>query len=271
LLAYVEIERSLYFLEYPYYFDTLYPFMLVALAAAVFSLFGASGVRKPPLPAVAALGLLVGAAPLLAVYAFESGHLWGRRGSAIVVVLMVDTLVVVAALRFRRTRHLGVTLAPFAAVLVAVCVNFASAASATTHSDFETSDSSLADADDVFRVGVQLMQFMKANGLEASLPAFWFDESADRTQTGLASLYLYYFTTLSREMPDVDGGFRNLIGERRPQHLVLLCVDPTCEDAPAALARAGYRGRQVAATELTSGPRRYWVKAYEMDWSAADA
>ena len=159
--------------------------MFVALAAAVVSLVGSPGLeRRLPLPALAALGLVVGAAPLIVVYEFEGGQLWGRRGSLVVAVLLVGPLTAAAGLRFAKTRQLAVAVAPFAAVLVVMGVNYASAASATTHLQFETNDSILAEADDVFSMGVDLVRFMHANDLEETLPAFWFDESADPSQTG---------------------------------------------------------------------------------------
>jgi hypothetical protein len=183
---------------------------------------------------------------------------------------MVGTLVGAGALRFWRTRRLAVVLAPLTAALAVAGVNLASAASATTHSQLATGESSLADADDVFRIGLQLMDFMHANGLKESPPALWYDQSADPAQTGLVSLYFYSFTYLSREMPEIDDGFRNLIEARKPRHVVLLCVEPTCANAPTAMRRSGYRPREITAKKLASGSRAYWVRAYAMDWTRTE-
>ena len=105
---------------------------------------------------------------------------------------------------------------------------------------------------------------MHANDLEETLPAFWFDESADPSQTGLASLYYYGFSYLSREMPKIDDGFRNIIESREPRHVVFLCIEPTCRDGAKAMRRAGYRIRKVAATKLSSGSKVLWVEAYAL-------
>ena len=265
LLVYWEFARSGTFLQLSFYFDTLYPFMFVALAAAVVSLVGSPGLeQRLPLPALAALGLVVGAAPLIVVYEFEGAQLWGRRGSLVVAVLLFGPLAAAAGLRFAKTRRLAVAVAPFAAALVVMGVNYASAASATTHLQFETDDSILADADDVFTMGIDLERFMKANDLEETLPALWFDESGDPSQTGLASLYFYGYSLLGFDMPKIDDVFKAIIENREPRNVVFLCVEPTCRDGASAMRRAGYRIRKVAATTLSSGPRVLWVEAYAL-------
>jgi hypothetical protein len=266
VLVYSELARSGTFLQLQYYFDMLYPFLFVALAAAIFALSGPSK-RERPLPpaAIAGLGLVVGAIPLIAVYVFERAHLWGRRGAIVTVVLLLLVLLAAAGLRVARTRQRALALAPFAAALLVVGVNFASAASTTTHGQFETSGSSLADADDVFAMGVQLMDFMQRSGLEGSPPpAFWFDESADPALTGLQSLYYYSYTFLSREMPEIDDGFRTLVESRGPRQIVLLCTEPTCGGGARAMRRAGYRIEPLAATKLSSGSKSIWVRAYAL-------
>ena len=255
LLVVWEFTRSGTFLQLWYYFDLLYPFIFVALAAAVVSLFGSTGAeRRLPSMVLAALGLTLGAAPLIAVYVIERAHLWGRRGSALDLVLLTGALAAAAALRFSRTRHLAVALTPFAAAVLIVGVNYASAASATTHLQFETDHSSLADATDVFSMGMQLEDFMHENGLEDALPAFWFDESADPALTGIQSLYYYLYTLLGREMPKIDDAFRSSMESREPEHVVLLCVEPTCGEGANAMRRAGYHPHEVASTKLARAP-----------------
>ena len=265
LLAIWEFTRSGTFLQLHYYFDMLYPFLFVAVAAAVFALVGSS-TRERHLPpaALAGLGLVVGAAPLIAVYAFESGHLWGRRGSLVAVVLLGLALAAAAALRIARVRRHALALAPFAAALLVAGANFASAGSATTHLQVETSGgSSLADADDVFAIGIELMDFVQRRDLEGSAPpAFWFDQTADPALTGLQSLYYYSYTFLSREMPEIDDGFRTLMESRGPRDIVFLCTEPTCDNAARAMRRAGYRIEPVAAKKLSSGSKSIWVQAY---------
>jgi hypothetical protein len=265
MLVVWEFTRSGTFLQLQYYYDTLYPFMFVALAAAVFSLFGSTGPeRRLPSFALAGLGLALGAAPLIAVYVVEQAHLWGRRGSALDLVLLTAAVAAAAALRLSRTRHFAVAVAPFAAALIVVGVNFASAASATTHVKFETHHSSLADARDVFSIGMQFEEFMHAKGLEESLPAFWYDESADPALTGIQSLYYYAYTFLSREMPKIDEAFRTFMESREPEHVVLLCVEPTCSDGANVMRRAGYHPHEVASAKLSSGSKSIWVQAYAM-------
>ena len=260
LFLYWELARSGTFLQLGYYFDLLYPFVFVALAAAVVALVGPT-TKRLPMVAVAGLGLIVGAVPLVAVYRFDRAELWGRRGSVIAAAALVGVLLVAAALRFTSMSRLAVVVAPFAAVLVVAGVNYASAASSTTHGKFE-SRGSLAEADDVFSIGVQLMDFMRRNGLQESLPAFWYDASAEPALTGLQSLYYYGFSYLNTRMPVIDDAFRWLMSSREPTHVVLLCTEPTCANGANAIRRAGYRLTPVAATKLSSGSKSIWVQSY---------
>ena len=237
----------------------------MALAAGVVSLFGPTGAeRRLPSMALAALGLTLGAASLIAVYVIEQAHLWGRRGAALDLILLTGALAPAVALRFSRTRRLAVAVTPFAAAVLVVSVNYASAASTTTHLQFETDHSSLADAPDVFSIGMQLQDFMHANGLEGSLPAFWYDQSADPALTGIQSLYYYLYTSLGLEMPKIDEAFATLMESREPEHVVLLCVEPTCSDGAEAMLQAGYHPREVASAKLSSRSKSVWVQAYAM-------
>lgn len=264
-LAYVEFFRSGTFLQLEYYFDLLYPFIFVALATVVVSLVGTGRLLDSPTrPTVAALGFAAGVAPLVAVYGFDRLHLWGRRGSVVAVLLLVGGLAAVALQRFSTTRRFAVAFAPLAVALVVTGVNYASAASATTHGTFETHGSALENADDVFSIGAKLIDFMHANGLEDSVPGFWFDESTDPAMTGLQSLYFYAFTYLNTQMPNIDSYFRSAMESREPRNVVLLCIEPTCEGGPNAMRRAGYEFHPVAESKLSSRSKSIWVKAYAM-------
>jgi hypothetical protein len=261
VLAYWEVARSGIFLQLEYYFDMLYPFVFVALAAALVALVGSTARWLSP-PAAAGLGLAVGAVPLIAVYGFGGADLWGRRGSVVAGILLGGAVVVAIFLRSASTQRLGVAAAPLAAVVLALGVNYASAASATTHSTFETTDSSLADADDVFSIGVQLMRFMQDHGLEKSRPSFWFNGAEDPAYTGIQSLYFSAFMYLNTVMPRVDERFRSLMESREPRHVVLLCAERTCRHGADAMRRAGYRLEHAGAARLSSGPKSVRVEAY---------
>jgi hypothetical protein len=171
---------------------------------------------------------------------------------------------VAVLLRLATVRQLSFVLAPLAAVLAVVSVGYASAANGTTYADFETRNSALAHADDTFALGAQLVAFMQGNELQDSLPAFWYDQSADVELMSLQSLYYYYFTFLNLKLPVVDEEFRVRVETRQPKHIVLLCTEPTCRHGGDAMRRAGYRVRQVAAARLHSGSESVWVQAYAL-------
>jgi hypothetical protein len=257
-----EFALSGTFLQLPYYFSMLYPFFLAGLATGVFAVLGFVTRDEPPSAVLAALGLFAGAAPLVAIYGFNRDDLWGRRGSVITLIAMGATLVGAVALRLAPRLRLSVVFAPLVAALALASVNYASDANATTHEDFETHNSSLADADEVFAVGVQLIDFMRRDGLQDSLPGFWYDASADTALTGIQSLYFWGFTWMGLKMPIIDKAFRSQMMHSRPKHLILLCTEPTCRHAPEAVQRAGYRVRRGAARRLHSGAKSIWVRAY---------
>jgi hypothetical protein len=194
LLALWEFARSGTFLQLPYYFDMLYPFFFVALAAGLAVTVVRPAERALPSARLAMLGLVAGAAPLIAIYGLNSNDLWGRRGSAITVILMGVALAAALSLRFSIDRRAAPVVALLVAASAIASVNYASAASATTHLDFETYNSPLADADETFSLGGQLIAFMRREHLQESLPMFWYDPAADPALTGLQSLYFYGYT-----------------------------------------------------------------------------
>jgi hypothetical protein len=253
------------FLQLDYYFSTVYPFFFVALATAVYGLLAwVSSTRQLPLAALSALGLFAGAAPLVAIYGFNGDDLWGRKGAAITLVLMGAALVAAIVLRFVSSRRISFVVAPLAAALAIASVNYGSAANATTYRNLETRNSALADADETFAIGQQLVQFMRRGGLQDSLPGFWYDASADPALTGLQSLYYWQYTYLNLQMPVIDESFRQRMEQLRPKHVILLCTEPTCRSGAAAMRRVGYRIRREAAARLHSGSKSVWVRAYAL-------
>jgi hypothetical protein len=123
----------------------------------------------------------------------------------------------------------------------------------------------LAQAGDVFSLGVELMDFMKRNGLQKdALPAFWYDNSRDPTLVSLVSLYYYPFVLISDDMPIPQAHLRVVLGALRPEHVVLLCVDPACGGSGGALRSAGYDPVLVADERLQAGSKFVWVVVYRV-------
>jgi hypothetical protein len=141
-------------------------------------------------------------------------------------------------------------------------VNFASAASTMTRNGFETAPGSIAPAGDTFRVGMKLVGFMKQHGLEQTLPTFWYDDSGHPELDSIQSLYFFEYTALNRRMPVIDDEFRSQVKKRTPNHVVLLCTEPTCDHASTAMRQAGFHPREVASTHFASGAISVWVDAY---------
>ena len=66
-------------------------------------------------------------------------------------------------------------------------------------------------------------------------------------------------------MPVIDDEFRSHLAQHKPEHVVLLCSEPTCHHGPTAMREAGYHPRAVASTRLTSGAISVWVEAYALN------
>jgi hypothetical protein len=259
-LALWEFFGSGTFLQLEYYFDLLLPFLLVLLAAAVSALLtwqSRDVVKSYAL--LSGLGLFAGALPLMVVFGIRL-----RGGGPIVVALMGATLVLTCVLRLGLAPRRTSAIALLAVVLAIGSVSYASAANRTTQSKTANPEL-LADADEVFAIGIQLIDFMQRNGLEQDdLPAFWYDASRDASLISLQSLYFYGFTLVSTEMPIPDSVLRMRLEALRAKHIALLCAEPTCGGASAALRHAGYDAVPVAAQRLGAGSKSVWVEAYQL-------
>jgi hypothetical protein len=265
ILALWEFLGSGYFLQVWFYYDLLFPYFFVMLAAAVFALLGwASREVVASFAALAGIGLVVGAAPLAVVFGIERTELWGRGGAKIAVALMAATLLLALLLRLGLARGLTPAVALVAGALAIGSVGYASAANVSTHG-LMANEGLLAEAGDVFSIGVQLMDFMERNGLqEGALPAFWYDYSRDPSLISLSSLYYYGFTLVSDEMPIPDSELRARLGALGAKLVVLLCVDPACGGGGAELRHAGYDPVLAAAGRLHAGSKSVWVEAYRL-------
>ena len=273
VLAIWELAFSGTFLQIEYYFDTLHPLLFVALGWVLYTLVARSRLTDgTAIVWPALLGLVAGAAPLVVIYGFDRRDLYGEHGSVVTLVLMALTLLSAVLLRVVRQQR-AVEFAPLVAALAILSVNYASAANATTYGSFETHiarapayggfpthHAGLADADDLFAVGVQLMSFLQRSGTQEALPAFWYDVSASPALTSLQSLYFYAYTYLGLEMPTIDEAFRERIRQLRPQRVVFLCMEPTCRNAAAAMWSAGYHVSPTAQTRLHAGSTSVWAR-----------
>lgn len=263
LLAVWEFAFSGTFLQLFYYFDTLYPFVFIGLAATVFYLLAE---RRASLWFLTGVGTGAGAAPLIVIYGFDLTRLVGSAGVKVTLVAMVGTLLALSAVLFtaRGARALP-TVGVLVAVLAAFTVNYGSAANNMTHQQFETATSVLADADDTFAIGAQLMSFTERHELETSLPGMWYEATADSALIGLQSLYFFAYSYLNLKMPEIDEDFRQRTEIIAPKNVVLLCTEPTCRQGPHAMRRAGYRIRRIAAERLDAGSKSIWVQAYALE------
>jgi hypothetical protein len=264
LLAEREFRGPSTILQLEYYFDQLFPYFFIMLATAVFLLLSwASPEISASLSVLAGIGLVVGAIPLVVVFGIGRTELWGPSGAAITVALMAATVLLAFVLRLGLARWLTPAVAFVAVVLAAGSVGYASAANLSTHWKM-ANQGPLASAGDVFSIGVDLMDFMKSNGLEKGPPpAFWFDQSRDASLLSLQSLY-FPFTVVSSEMSMPTPKLRARLEELSATRVVLLCADPACGRGGEALKNAGYEPVLVAAQRLDSGSKSVWVEAYRL-------
>jgi hypothetical protein len=249
-------------LEIQYYFSMFtVPFVLVI--GSLVHLLGRRGALVA-IPRAATVAVLVAAAPVWIVYGLRLGPV-GRDASLVAVVLMVVALAAVGLTTFWRApvrRHQVV--AAFAVVSLLVAVNYAGAAGRTTRGVFVNGSSEFSSRRATLSMAMQLIDFMRSNGLQRSVPAFWYDNGGGSELNGIQSTYLWGTTAIGFDMPHFDAGERTLLEARRPLYIVLLCRSPSCEGGPAALQRAGYHLRPEGRTVIAAGGRRYWVAAYRL-------
>jgi hypothetical protein len=200
------------------------------------------------------------ALPVLLVYPLEIAPI-GRDADLIVVALMAAVVLLLASVRAMRGRPPRMALAALALVGLGFTVNYAAAAGGGT-SDVFGSRGTYAQRRAVLSVALQLVDFMRSNGLQRGAPAFWYDPSRDPNLNGIQSTYLWGDTWVGLNMPTIDRPMRALLEARRPHFIVLLCQTRSCRAGPAALRRAGYAPRPVAERLLSSGTERVWVRAF---------
>jgi hypothetical protein len=248
-----------------YYFSSFLMPTILCLTAAGAVLIGAhrlSGrsILVGILCAVAVLG------PVVWIYRTDSGlrTATGYRDDsyiAMFVVMAVALLLVVLA-RVPRLRAIGAAAVIAGFFAVAYGVNASNTVFAYGASDPRTGG--------LYDVGQQLIGYLHANGYEKGLPRFWYDASNVESGVGsIQSLYYYGFTYVDIAMPKITNVFRSGMAAYRPERLVLLCADPRCEGAEAALRRTGYKPRLQSHAVLASDGVRVWVKIYRVHTSAA--
>ena len=249
------------FLETQYYVS-LFNVAFLLCAAAILAEFwrhlearGVGAVRFVAVVAVAA------ALPTLITYGVSLAPI-GRLAGVTTLVLMGVFLVLFAGLRGAGGVRFGaVGVAALAAAFSFTC-NYAGAGATQTAQAFVRG--SYTENSHVLSVAMQLIDFMRANGLQNGAPAFWYNPGEDENLNGIQSTYLWGITWVGLDMPKIDDGMRGLLNARRPEHIVLLCKNHGCRGGPAALQAAGYKPSQVAEGLLTSGPERVWVRAFEL-------
>lgn len=240
-----------------YYYFSLFLTVTVLCVAAVAHVVG----ERTPLGMGASAVGLVAFVPTLAIYG-GAGTAWltGRRGGWITVALMVAAvLAVVLAVRIRRS---ATGVAALGAIVLATC--FATAASSTTWVTFRTSPASRAATRDTLSLTLQLIRFLRSNGLQQTVPAFWFDAREGDELTGMQSAYLYETTQLGTQMPRLDASTRTRLDALAPHVLVLLCARRACENAPAQLEKGGFRPALRAEKRLTAGDETVWARAFAL-------
>jgi hypothetical protein len=221
---------------------------------------------------VAGLALVAGAVPTLVIYAGGKAGYTGRPAMVIVAALMMVTLGACAFVPrlTLRLRRLGV---PLVVALAVFAANLAGAASSSTvgftAATFSTATGSVdnpqAEGPAAMSVARRFVDFMQREGIERRRPAFWFDgRRGASVANGLASLYLYGYWTVAKNMPATGQAFRGRLRQLAPETLVLLCERRDCAGAPHALRAAGYRSTLRAAKQIADGPISVYVRAYDL-------
>lgn len=246
-------------LQTSYYFSLLVPGMVLCLGSAVRAVVAMGRANAGATVAAAA------AAVAAIVVAHELPRGVGRHGQswAGVVAVAVGLLLSATWIVFPRVRRWPAAAAVVIGGLV-LATNVPGATSYTTYWHFFTTADVRRENRDTLELGVQLMRFLDARGLQKQIPYFWYDAGASPYLSGIQSLYLWGITQVAVDLPRVDSAFEQRLGALQPKELVLLCATPGCGGAVAHLERAGIRPRPAARTRLREGEGTVWVRAYTL-------
>jgi hypothetical protein len=261
------------FLYLTAYFRLLVIGFALCLAAGVALLVARSGLgRDEGWLAVAAGALVGGAAPTVWIYGYDHFGYVGRPAMVVVALLMAATVAATAAVR-AAPMWMRRALVPTIAALAVFVSNLAGAASSST-ADFSAATlpgpngeavNLQAEGPAAMSLAHAFLDFMKEHGLEERRPAFWFDTRKGLSPAnGLASLYLYGYWSVTKDLPKINATFRRRLRQLAPESLVLLCDEAGCAGAPQALVDAGYRIRLRAAQDIHDGRLRVYVRAYDL-------
>jgi hypothetical protein len=248
LLVVWELAFTGDFLETSYYFSMFNVGIALCLASAFYLL------RPAPI-AIAAVAAAAMGATVITLWAHVLPD--GRRGAVVAVVLMVLSLAVGSF-----SRNGGRMASTVAVALIAFTATYAADAGTITRSVFARG--TFTRHRDVQTVAFQLIDFMRKNGLQKVPFQFWYAPNEDIALNGIQSTYLWGITWVGLEMPKVDKPMRQLLAQRKPSALVLLCKQSACHGAPAALAAAGYPNVPLASGVLAAGSERVYVRALRL-------
>jgi len=248
------------FFEVYYYFSMFLVPVALAFPACLYLLVRNRGLALPLLAVPAAVA--AAALPVLLVYRLHTGPV--NRGGFYFSAALMSAVLALALLRDGRPA-LQAALVTGAVLLLAFTTGYAGASGYTTTAVFSTSKTDFTHRRAALAMAMQLIGFMRANGLQTEPPpAFWYDGYKYPALNGIQSTYLWGITWIGREMPHVGRGVQKALRERRPPDVVLLCGSYECSGGPQALENAGYRLVPRASTTLHSHGERFWVRAYEI-------
>jgi hypothetical protein len=199
--------------------------------------------------------------PPFVIYRLDWTSLTGTDSIWPSIGLMLATVALAAAATMRR---LGPRRAAVAAIATACGIGLGIAYPAAASTDISSNLDATATVNridsGVFHVGYDWVRWMQREHLQEEHMGTWYDASSARTFNGIASLYYFGWILQGSDMPKITPTFRQLWRARAIDKIVLLCSTPSCENAPAALRRAGYRLRLRARHVFRSGPITLWVR-----------
>jgi hypothetical protein len=248
-------------LQLGYYFSSFLLPTLLCLTAAIAVVIGVRPISRHAL-------LLIGlgtAATFLPVAWIYRSDVYARVATGygsvpyLATIGLLGAALVVAILS--RTTRVG-AVAVLATVVALGSTSYAVASSAYTFNQY-ASDPATGD---LYDVGQELIDFLRANGFSEEQPVFWYDDERrfGRDLMAIQSLYYYAYTFAGVDMALVDDAFRQRMQSFGANSLVLLCQTPACEGAPDALRRSGYAPRLRESAWLRSGDIAVWTAIYRV-------
>jgi hypothetical protein len=243
-------------LELTYYFSYFSISLALTMASVATLAVDLARGGRAARAGVAAATAVAGMTALAVIYREDRLDWVGRTGMKIsAVAVAVAVVALIAFLVARRTR-VGALAAVAATAAVAGAYHIAINNSFGTYAF----NASAPDNRSLYHAALDHVDFVQRETAgDESLPKFWYQEATRPDITSVQSMYLYAYTYLDLDLPNVTSVLRERIDLMQPETIMMLCEPLDCIVGEAALRKAGYPYSRDSAERFSRGQIDFWA------------